>query len=108
MPWCSQRDSIEIQHLIRVVDSEVDFAFSAIVDDRLSKCDHIRLALDSRQQAGNVVIRNVVVIIHKSDVFALCDVNQCLSLLSDAALAVVAEYEMLYIIRSDLLFDLCA
>jgi len=106
VPRISDRDAARIEILIALPQLKIDHAFFAVVGRRLHKRDDICTAGCGSQQLLDVVVLDVVIIIYKRDVLPPRDVEQCLALRADAALAVVTEDQVLDGLPADLSFDL--
>lgn len=106
VPCISDRDAARIEILIALPELEIDHAFFAVVGRCLHKRDDICTAGCGSQQLLDVAVGDVIIIVHEGDVLPSRDVEQCLALRADAALAVVTEDQVLDGLPSDLSFDL--
>ena len=91
MPRPAKGDAAGVELTVLVFDPEMHLALQTIIDRLLIERNHIGFGFDGFQYLRNVIVGHIVVIVTKRDVFADGYIDQCLSLLPDAAGAVVTQ-----------------
>ena len=105
VPRIAFGDAAGHEAMIALPQVEVHNALFAVVGGTLEKRDHVRTAGGGSQQLLDVAVGDVVIIIHERYVLPTGDVEQCLPLRADAALAVVAKDKVFDSLPANLLLD---
>ena len=100
VPRIALGGAVRFVAVIALSELEIHDAHLPVVSRTLQERDYIRTAVGCGQQLGDVVVRDVVIVIDKGDVLPARDVEKCLALRSDAALTVVTQYQMLDLPRT--------
>ena len=100
VPRIALGGTVRFVAVIALSELEIHDAHLPVVSRTLQERNYIRTAVGCGQQLGDVVVRDVVIVIDKGDVLPARDVEKCLALRSDAALTVVTQYQMLDLPRT--------
>jgi hypothetical protein len=95
VPRGAEGDAARVKRAVLVVDAEMHLGFQPVVNGPLPERDYIRSGFRSLQEPLHVVLRNVIVVVYKGDVFAASDVHKRLPFRPDAAGAIVEKHKML-------------